>query len=182
MIASSHRLAVAALTLALVWPVAACTGGSSPGAAAKPTGTSTASSLVATRWWSNDAATAGSTIDPKNPGAVAAKLHASQSAYCGMLKQTLAAGKSILPGASATDPAVLSSAEAFVDELQQVAPASVSGQWQVLGKAIVAFVKSSGKSLGANGPNSATISTAVAKISADATANCHVNLAAAAPK
>lgn len=182
MITGARRLTVLALTLALTLPVAACSGSShkrvtdSTGATLQPT---SSSSLTATRWWSNSEAAQGSTIDPKQPGAAAAKLHASEPEYCAMLKQTLAAGKSILPDASATDPALLASTQAFVAELQAVAPPAVAGQWQVLGDALVSFVKTGGKSLG-SGSSSAAVTKAAQAISTDATKSCHLDLTSAA--
>jgi hypothetical protein len=174
-ITTRRRLAVAALALAVTLPAAACTSG---GSQDKPSDDGT-STVVATRWWSNDAAAAGSTIDPKKPKAKAAKLHASQSEYCGMLEQTLAAGKSILPGVSASDPALLTATEAFISEVQQVAPADVAGQWRVVGDAVVQFVKSGGKSLGTD---SRAVSKAVQDISLDARTSCHVDLSAVPTK
>ena len=91
--------------------------------------TYSASPAPATRWWSDDAGTKGSTIDPHNPAADAAKLHPSQQEYCAVLRQTVAANQSLLPETSATDPAMAAASEAFVAEVQRLAPSGISGQW-----------------------------------------------------
>jgi hypothetical protein len=171
---------VGATAIGLVVALAACGGGSGAKPAPNTSTRSVAGALVATRWWSNSAATTGSRINPDQPGAVAAKLHPSQSEYCQMLSQTLAAGKSILPGATASDPALLTSTEAFVAEVQRVAPASVHSQWQVVGDAIVGFVKSTGSSVGKSAVSTTTLTSDVAAISADAKQNCHLDLTAKA--
>lgn len=94
-----------------------------------------------------------------------------------MLKQTVNAGKSILPGATANDPRLLASTEAFVAELQAVAPSQVSQQWQTLGEVLVQFVKSGGKSAGTTSP--ATLTAAATAISNDAKTRCGVDISAA---
>lgn len=135
---------------------------------------------VATRWWSNSAAPAGSTIAPGQPDGAAARLHPSRPQYCAMLKQTLAAGRSILPGVAADDPARTAAAVAFVTELQHVAPAEVASSWQVLGNTIIAVVRSGGDPSRITGVDAAATRAAVAAVSADATSRCGVNLSATA--
>jgi hypothetical protein len=183
-----RQLPVACLLLATAATLAACSGsgsgsGSSSSGAPTSTGTSSATasapvpqSTVATRWWSNSAASAGSTIDPSDPTAAAGSLKPNRDEYCTMLKQTMAAGKSILPGATATDPRLITSTEAFLTELQKVAPAEVSHQWKTLSGALIQFVKTTGKSTG--GVSTAEINSAAATISADAKARCHVDISA----
>lgn len=136
----------------------------------------TSTAPVVARWWSNAAASPGSTVDPHDPGALAAKLQPSQQDYCGMLRQTLAAGGSILPGGSQSIP--LDTLQAFVAELQHVAPSSIAPSWQVLGPALVSYVRTSGASLGKQ--PAAAITTAVTTISADAKSTCHLDLSRAA--
>ena len=160
--------ALAAVALA---GAAACAGGST---SAVPSATS-ASAPALNRWWSNSAVSAGSSVDPAHPNAADAQLHASASDYCGMLHQTLAAGRSILPGGSQGLP--LATLEAFVGELQQVAPAGVSGQWRVLGSALLAFARTNGTSLGA-GSNPSAVASAAADISANARTACNLDLSA----
>jgi len=138
--------------------------------------TSAPSSFVATRWWSNSAVTVGSKISSTHPEAAAAKLHASQADYCGMLKQTVAAGKSILPGITATDPALLTSTKAFIAEIEQVAPAGITGQWQVLGPTVLALVKSGGDTTALPSVDLGAVTKAADAISADSTKNCGVDL------
>ena len=171
----------AALTAAVT--LTACSGsshggGHTPDASSSTTGTGSTGpspvSTIATRWWSNDATTDGSTIDPKDPEAAAEQLHPDRTQYCLMLSQTVKAGKSILPGANATDPRLLTSTEAFVSELQHVAPAQVSSQWKVLGDALVQFVKSGGKSLVS--ASSTDMSAAAQAIATDSKQNCHVDI------
>jgi len=157
--------------------VAGCSGahhGSSH--AAKTSSASSPSSFVATRWWSNSAVTAGSKISSAHPDAAAADLHASRADYCGMLKQTVAAGKSILPGITATDPALLTSTKAFIAEIEQVAPAGITGQWQVLGPTVLALVKSGGDTTALPSVDLGAVTKAADAISADSTKNCGVDL------
>ncbi|MDP9118191.1 MAG: hypothetical protein M3O28_13205 [Actinomycetota bacterium] len=155
--------------------VAGCSSSKHPTAAASSaTGnpTNSVSSAVATRWWSNAAVAVGSVIDPVDPTSAAAKLAPSRSDYCGMLKQTLAAGKSILPSGSATDPKLVVSSAAFIVEIERVTPSAVSGPWQVLGPVILTLVKS-----GTTVPSNATVDSAgniqaAQAIADDAKANC----------
>lgn len=183
-----RKLPVACLVLAAATTLAACSGsGSGSGSTSGPTttaarastGTSAAptpQSTVATRWWSNSAATDGSTINPADPTAAAAHLKPNRDQYCAMLKQTVSAGKSILPGASASDPRLIASTEAFVAELQAVAPSQVAAQWKTLGDVLVEFVKSGGTSAGSS--SGAALTTAAAAISTDAKSRCHVDISA----
>lgn len=170
------RVVAPCTALVLVATLAGC-GGS--GGGAKHHSSSTvpgASSLVATRWWSNSAVTVGSKISSAHPEAAAASLHPSQADYCGMLKQTVAAGKSILPGVKATDPALLTSTKAFVAEIERVAPAGVTAQWQVLGPVILALVKSGGDLKALPTVDLGAITTAGTEIAADSLKNCGVDL------
>jgi hypothetical protein len=182
-----RQLTVACLALAAATTLAACTGsgsGSNSPTSGAPTsgapiatGTNSAptpQSTIATRWWSNGAASDGSTIDPSDPTAAAAKLKPNRDQYCAMLKQTVAAGKSILPGATANDPRLLASTEAFVAELQAVAPSQVSKQWQTLGDVLVQFVKSGGQSSG--DASTAKLTAAATVISTDAKSRCGVDI------
>jgi hypothetical protein len=170
------RLLTACAALALA-PAAAACGGSSPKSHPTSDGPSSpSSSLVATRWWSNSATTAGSTIDPKHPEAVAAQLDASKTDYCGMLRQTAAAGRSILPNVTANDPALLISTKAFVAELEAVAPSSVAGSWEVLGPAVITIVESGGGSAAVKKIDAAAVQEAARTVAADAKRSCGVDL------
>jgi len=177
----------AALAATLAVTLAACSGGSSSPAgspsapAAIPSGTAPgtytfgapASTAPATRWWSDDAATKGSTIDPSRPDAAAAQLHPSQPQYCAVLRQTVQANKSLLAAGSATDPTLRTEGKAFVAEIQRLAPESVAGDWKVLGAALTQFLDSNGKSLGAS---TATVTQSAKAVIADAKTNCDVTL------
>lgn len=173
----SRRARVVALCAAvsLVPVTAACSGND---AKPKAHDSSASSGLVATRWWSNSAGTTGTEIDANRPQALAGKLRPSASDYCSMLKQTVAAGKSILPGVTAQDPALLASTKAFVAEIQAVAPAAVAASWKVLGDVVVAFVESGGDPTKVKGTDTKAVQSAVGTIAADAKGTCHVNLAA----
>ena len=179
-----RQLPVACLALAAAATLAACSGSgahsdSPTSGAPAPTGTNTSptpQSTIATRWWSNSAAKDGSTIDPSDPTAAAAHLKPNRDQYCSMLKQTVGAGKSILPGATATDPRLLASTEAFVAELQAVAPAQVSSQWKTLGDVLIQFVKTGGKSAGS--VSTSALTAAATTISTDAKSRCHVDISA----
>jgi hypothetical protein len=134
------------------------------------------SALVATRWWSNSAHGVGTVLDPKNPEDGAAGLGPSSSDYCGMLRQTVAAGKSILPGVTAKDPALLTSTRAFVAELEAVAPASIAGSWQVLGPAVTTLVESGGDLASVKRVDVAAVRKAANTVAADAKRSCGVDL------
>ena len=161
--------------------VAGCSGSgaSSAGSSHSPSGRSS-SAYVPTRWWSNSAVKAGSIIDPAHPGSAAARLHPSQAEYCGMLKQTLAAGKSILPGISSADPALLASTQAFVAEIAAVAAGPIAGDWKLIGTAIVALVKSAGQSPDFSAISAPAVQKAALAVAADARATCHLDLSGAA--
>jgi hypothetical protein len=177
---SALRRAVAVCAAVSVTPlVAACTGGSgAPGT--MPTlsdgNQSFSSALVATRWWSNSTNQVGSVLDTKDPEAGAAGLSVSPTDYCGMLRQTVAAGKSILPNVTANDPALLTSTRAFIAELEAVAPASVAGSWQVLGGAVITFVESGGDSTAVKRVDAAAVRKAAGTVAADARHSCGVDL------
>jgi hypothetical protein len=172
------RLSVLGAVAALVPAASACT---SP--APRPAlHSSPASGVLATRWWSNSGTESGTKIDAAKPDAIAARLHESQSDYCGMLKQTVAAKKSILPGVTATDPALLTATKAFVAELEAVAPASVSGPWKVLGTAVLAVVESGGDTAKVKGIDATAVQRAATEVAADAKRNCGVDLASVATK
>ena len=166
------RVLTGALAAIALIGTAACSGGSPSAAPA-----TSAPAQALSRWWSNSAVTAGSTVDPAHPYAADAQLHTSTSDYCGMLQQTLSAGRSILPGGSQNLP--LATLEAFVGELRQVAPADVAGQWRVLGDAILTFARTNGASLG-TGSNPSAVASAAADISANARTACNLNLSASA--
>jgi hypothetical protein len=157
---------------------AACTGGNTGHGTPSYTaaGQSFSSALVATRWWSNSANALGSKLDSAHPEAGAAGLNPSQADYCGMLRQTVAAGKSILPGVTANDPALLTSTQAFLAELEAVAPAPVAGSWQVLGPAVTTFVESGGDSATVKKVDAAAVRKAAGTVAADAKRSCGVDL------
>ncbi len=166
-------LSLGSAGLIAVMASTACSGSQHAGSGSTP---SAPNSTVATRWWSDNAADKGSTISLGDPTAAAGKLHPDRREYCTMLQQTVAAGKSILPGVTRADPRLLASTEAFVSELQQVAPSQVSKQWKLLGDALVEFVKSQGQSLGSVTTQQMAVAAQV--ISTDASQQCHVNVAA----
>jgi hypothetical protein len=177
-----RHVAVLAVAAALVPGLVACTGSDS--APARPSGSpvpststsATSSRIAATRWWSNGAVTEGSTIDPKNPTAARSRLQPSRGEYCAMLKQTVAAGKSILPGATADDPALLTSTKAFVAELEAVAPSSLTGPWKVLGGAVLTLVGSGGDTAKVKGIDAAAVRRSATTVAADAKHSCGVDL------
>lgn len=166
-------LAVVAVVLAVTLPGG---GGSSTANSAAP-GASKAAKEVATRWWSNSVADKGSRIDESNPDSAANLLVPSEDTYCSMLKQTLAAGRSVLPNAKAGDRALVASTKAFIAEIQGVAPPSVADDWRTLAPTLVALV--SGKALPANTSTNAKANANAAKaISADARTACGLDLSA----
>ena len=175
-----RRVAAVCAAVAVAPLAAACTPGGAGGTRPLPSLTvgsqSFSSALVATRWWSNSANKVGSVLDTKNPEAGAAGLSVSPTDYCGMLRQTVAAGKSILPGVTANDPALLTSTRAFVAELEAVAPSSVAGSWQVLGRAVITFVESGGDSTAVKKVDAVAVRKAASTVAADAKRSCGVDL------
>lgn len=165
--------AVAVVAIALV--VTLPGGGGAAKTSSTRSGNGPAVQQVATRWWSNPAADKGSRIDESNPDAVANVLVPSQDSYCAMLKETLAAGRAVLPSAKAGDKALVASTRAFIAEIQGVAPASVVDDWRTVAPTLIALV--SGKDLPPNTSAQAKANAAAAKaIGADAKANCGISL------
>jgi hypothetical protein len=171
------RIAGLCLSAIIAMTLVGCT--SHAGRSATATGTSSGSTVVAKRWWSNSAVTAGSTIDAAHPKSAAAKLHPSRDDYCRMIEQTLAAGKSILPQARASDPAYIESMTAFIGELQKVAPAEITADWRVVGTAVVTLVRSGGVAPKTGSGDAAAIERATSEVATDAKKNCDVDLAVA---
>jgi hypothetical protein len=173
------RARVLCSTLIVLASVAGCTSSKH----ATTTSSKVSAAAAATRWWSNSAVQVGSSIDPAAPTSAAGALHPSLSDYCGMLKQTLQAGKSILPTGSATDPKILTSSEAFFAELEAVAPASVSASasWHLLGPVIVGLVKAGGTLPTASSADTAKNLQAAEAINADSKKNCKLDLSAVVP-
>ena len=163
------------VTVAMTLSVAGC-GGSSPSHPAMP-----ASTTVATRWWQDDAAAVGSTINPNNPTAAARKLHPDRQSYCTILSETVSAGHNILAGVSATDPATLVTVTAWLAELQAVAPTQLDAAWHTMSSAITTLIGSHGSAtspLVPAGMTAAQISQASQTIAADAKSSCGLTLAA----
>jgi hypothetical protein len=173
------RVVAACAAVSLAPVAAACTS-----AAAQPkahsvsvSSSSASSSLVAKRWWSNSAALAGSVIDVKRPEAVAARLHQSKADYCGMLRQTVGAGRSILQGVTANDPALVISTKAFVAEIEATAPSAMAGSWKVLGPVVLTIVESGGDTTKVKGIDAAAVRKAASTVAAHAKHSCGVDLA-----
>ena len=177
---SALRRIAAVCAVVSVAPLAAACTGSSGASGAGPSiafgDPSFSSALTATRWWSNSGNAAGSVLDPTNPEAGAVGLSTSPTDYCGMLRQTVAAGKSILPGVTANDPALLTSTRAFFAELEAVAPSSVAGPWRVLGPAVITFVESGGDSTAVKKVDAVAVRKAASTVAADAKHSCGVDL------
>lgn len=174
-----RRVVAICAALALAPVAAACTGGAGTGGAGGAVSVgeqSFSSALVATRWWSNSGNRVGTELDTDDPEAGAAGLSASPIDYCGMLRQTVAAGKSILPNVTANDPALLTSTRAFLAELEAVAPAPIAGSWRVLGPAVITFVESGGDSASVQRVDAAAVRKAVSTVAADAKRSCGVDL------
>ena len=173
---SVRRGIVPGAALVLAAALGGCGGTHHSSPARKSSSNPSNSSVIATRWWSNSAVTVGSKISSAHPEAAAANLHPSHEDYCGMLKQTIASRKSILPGVTATDPALLTSTKAFVAEIERVAPAPVTAQWQMLGPVILALVKSGGDLKALPTVDLGVITKAGTEIAADSLKNCGVDL------
>jgi hypothetical protein len=169
-----RRASVTCALAVVATSVVSCT--SSPSRSDGGTSRPQVSTTVATRWWSNSAVQTGSKISKTRPDSAVTKLHPSRKDYCGMLEQTVAAGKALLPHGAASDPAVIDSLSAFIGELQKVAPAEVAADWQVLGKAMLALVKAGGKAPKTPVVDGATVNTAATSVAADAKQICRIDL------
>jgi hypothetical protein len=102
----------------------------------------------------------------------------SGTSYCGILRQTIRAGHSVLAGTKANDPALLTATKAFVADLTAAAPDPVRAQWRVLGPALTDLVGSAGKLGAVSGVNSRLVSAAATAIAADAKSRCDLDLSA----
>jgi hypothetical protein len=100
----------------------------------------------------------------------------SATDYCGILRDTLRAGHSILPGAKAGDPALLTATKGFVASITAAAPSAIRGQWQVLGPAVIQLVESGGMASQMSGVNTRLVAQAGAAIAADAKTRCHLDI------
>ena len=174
-----HRVTAVAVAALALPSLAACTSGSHS-ATTRASGagsTQSAAGATATRWWSDAAGSAGSTVSASDPTAAARKLTVSRPTYCSMLAATVNGGHSLFPNATPHDSAMIAGTTAFVTELSKVAPPSISSSWAVLSPVIVSLVKSGG-SFGALRANidEAAVSKAAAAVAADAKTNCDVTL------
>ena len=165
--------------------VGACSsgGGSRPPATHSPSGSRAATAsagrtFAALRWWSNTAVRAGSAVDAAGADSVVGSLHPSRSDYCGMLRQTTKAGKSLFSGVSPADKGMQSTVRAFVAEVSAVAPAALASAWHTVGVAIVAVATSGGHLSRVKGVEPAQVQRAAGVIAADAEAHCHLVLSA----
>jgi hypothetical protein len=147
-----------------------------PASAASTSSPSTPAAGTATRWWSNSAVKVGSAIDPAHPGAAAAQLHESQADYCGMLGQTVKAGKNLISTAQTADTGLRLGIQAFVPEITKVAPSGIAGQWRALGPVVLAAAQAG--ALPSSGAGSGTVAAleAVSVIAADAKTRCGLDL------
>lgn len=163
--------------------IGGCSGASDPSSPESGTASGSSKGVAATRWWSDGVHSAGSTIDTHDPTAASAGLHPSRAHYCAVLRDTVQAGRSILPGVGADDPALLASTEAFVATLEHLAPARLASSWRTLGGALITFVRSQGTTLGADA-SVASVQRAATAIAADAKTRCHldIGLDSAAPR
>jgi hypothetical protein len=144
-----------------------------------PAATSSSRPETAVRWLSDPAGRAGSLIDPDHPAAAAARLHASRTGYCAMLRASLAGGPSALRNVRAGDPTLRASAEAFVAEVTALAPEPAGAAWRVFGPTLLQVVMSagSGGSTGVAGAATAGATRAQQVIASDAKAACQLDLA-----
>jgi hypothetical protein len=173
MTAVVRSAAVAAIALGTACAVASCSSAAGSPHRASTHGGSAAP--AATRWWSNGAASAGSTLSAGKDSA-AQRLQPSRAEYCTMLRQTVAAGRSILRDAGTTAPAVTTATKAFVAEVKAVAPAEVSTAWQTLGNAVVSLVAGPDGAAAAQLLGAPAVQHASAIVVMDAKARCHVDL------
>lgn len=164
------------MTAVAATAVAGCSGGSHKSSSHSSGAPLGAERSTATRWWSNSAVSAGSKIDPAHPKAAAGKLHPSDTDYCGMLSDTLKARKSILPGASASDPALQQAATAFIAEIERVAPLQVKGAWDVLGTVIIALAKGGSTPTALPSMDTAAVTQAATTVATDAKKRCGLDL------
>jgi hypothetical protein len=114
------------------------------------------------------------------PGTTAVSTWWTATDYCGMLRQTLAAGHAVLPSVDASDPSYAAVTTKFVTDLQHVAPHEIAGAWQLLGNLIITLVRSDGDATSVKGIQPDRIKSAVASVSADAKTRCGLDLSATA--
>lgn len=180
----TRAAAAACGAVAVAVSLGACTSGgphADAGTSSAPLLTDSSSASThgpAVRWWSNGVASAGSTIDPKNPAEDATKLSPSRAQYCQMLSETLKFGKSVLSGVTANDPALAESAIAFVTELQSVAPSEVAEAWRALSPALLTLVRSKGSAPTVSKADAQATLSATKTIATDAKKNCGLVLGA----
>lgn len=96
-----------------------------------------------------------------------------------MLRQTVGAGRTVLSGATGKDPAAVVSTEAFLAELQAVAPAALAGPWRVVGDAVLTLVGARGAGSTPPDVDAAGVRAAVSTVTADAQRTCGVELSPA---
>jgi hypothetical protein len=96
--------------------------------------------------------------------------------YCGILRQTVHAGRPILPDATAGDPQVLAAARAFTAALTAAAPPAIRPQWHTLSTAVVTLVRSAGRPQPAGAGDLRDLSRAATVIAADAKTRCSLTL------
>jgi hypothetical protein len=169
-----RRTAVGCLAAVVAATLTGCSS-----SAAHPRSTSApanAAAVAATRWWSNSAVHSGSTLARNHPDSALSKLRPSRKDYCGMLRQTVTAGKTVLPHGAASDPLLIESLSAFIGELQKVAPPAVAADWQLLGYAILPLVKAGGKAPKTSALDGPTVQKAASAVAADAKRSCGVDL------
>ena len=97
--------------------------------------------------------------------------------YCGMLRETVAAGRNILPGVSASDPSLLTSTREFVTSVERLAPSPVAASWKVVGGAVLRLVGSGGRLPRVTGAERSAVERAATAIADHARTSCHLDLA-----
>jgi hypothetical protein len=172
-----RRAAVAVLAGALA------VGGCAAGGPSRPAPTAPGSTAASpapgahqplTRWWSDAAHAAGSTIDPSDPPAATAGLQTSRAGYCSMLRQTVRSGRSALAAASTAQTAAAT--RAFLAELSAVAPPSLAAPWRVVGSALDSLLAPGGARPRGTGIDAAAVGRAERAIALDAKRSCGVDL------
>jgi hypothetical protein len=165
------RVAGVLLAVLVAVSLSACTPGQDSGGAVVDGGT-------ASRWWSTPRDAAGSTVDPDD--AAGTSLKPDRAAYCQALQDTADAGQGLFPDdVDASSPGYITTATAFVREMQAMAPEEVQDAWQTLGSVVIALV-SAGGDVGAlslpEGISADDVTVASEAIAAHAHDECGVDL------
>jgi hypothetical protein len=170
---------MAGVGIASVMLMTGCGAGAHPSSSTAPSAAVSPAGVAAARWWSDSAAAKDSTIRATDPSFAAAKLRPDRATYCSLLSQTQQSIAMIARTYSGQRLQV--AVTAFLDELEAVAPGALAQEWRTVGSSMLAVIDSqgrSGKALLPAGMTKNDVNAASKRISADASSECNLTLAA----